>query len=88
MPRTLPFFGAALAAVLAACATAPIPYKAPRFLGRDWKFREKVLNDPTPYDGELYEFDDATKKKFEAITKKLTVVLEKQKGDAERSGSD
>ena len=46
----------------------PIPYKRPEIMGfqrdSDDVFFEAALNDPTPFDGVLYEFDAATIKQF------------------------
>ena len=56
----------------------PIPYKTSLLDAlMDGRFMSRALNDPTPYDGVLYEFDKATKEKYQGITKKLNQELEK-----------
>jgi hypothetical protein len=64
----------------------PIPFEAPALLGADGRFMARALNDPTPYDGTLYEFDAATVLKYEAIRKKLeAAVASKQPAAAAES---
>ncbi|MGD1978269.1 MAG: hypothetical protein PVJ98_02660, partial [Akkermansiaceae bacterium] len=67
----------------------PIPYKRPAIPGfprdRDDEFLEDALNDPTPYDGVLYEFDAATRKQFEAVTAKLETAIRAMKGKGGRA---
>ena len=64
----------------------PIPMTRPAVFGfikdSDDKFYEDALNDPTPYDGVLYEFDDEVKKRYLALTKKLEAMLEEKKASA------
>ena len=62
----------------------PIPYQAPRILGKDGKFMATALNDLTPYDGVLYEFDQATKARYEQLSKKINAMLEAKQGDGDQ----
>ena len=65
----------------------PIPYerRIPPGFPRDSddKFYEDALNDLTPYDGVLYDFDKAVKKQYEAVTNKLE---DARRAQAKQSG--
>jgi hypothetical protein len=72
----------------------PVPYKRPTLPGiprdRDDRFYEAALNDATPYDGVLYEFDEANINKYKAITIELekSVQNQKLKGDQTKVTED
>ena len=67
----------------------PIPYNSPIIPGlprdSDDEFYEAALNDPTPYDGVLYEFDKIVKKRYETIAKKLEA---QRRALAEQGGAE
>ena len=66
----------------------PIRYKAPRILGKDGKFMAKALNSERPFEGPLYEFDEAVQKDFEKVQAKLKATQSKPADGQKKKSTD